>query len=63
MEHKLEKYKQPYSKYYNYPSCDSKDWMFRYWGDNYSRLLTIKVTNSRYILIKTSVPLPGLLGP
>jgi len=42
MEHKLEKYKQPYSKYYNYPSCDSKDWMFRYWGDNYSRLLTIK---------------------
>ena len=43
MEHKLEKYKQPYSKYYNYPSCDSKDWMLRYWGENYSRLLTIKV--------------------
>jgi len=42
MEHKLEKYKQPYSKYYNYPSCDSKDWMLRYWGENYSRLLTIK---------------------
>ena len=44
MEHKLEKYKLSYSKYYNYPSCDSEDWMFRYWGENYNKLLTIKVS-------------------
>ena len=43
MEHKLDKYKLSYSKYYNYPSCDSEDWMFRYWGENYNRLLAIKV--------------------
>ena len=42
MEHKLEKYKLSYSKYYNYTSCDSEDWMFRYWGKN--KLLTIKVS-------------------
>merc|ERR1719186_1624327 len=42
MEHKLEKYNLSYSKYYNYPSCDSEDWMFRYWGENYNRLLAIK---------------------
>ena len=39
MEHKLEKYKLSYSKYYNYPSCDSEDW-----GENYNKLLTIKVS-------------------
>ena len=44
MEHKLEKYKLSYSKYYNYPSRDSEDWMFRYWGKNYNMLLTIKVS-------------------
>ena len=43
MEHRLEKYNLSYSKYYNYPSCDSEDWMFRYWGENYNRLLAIKV--------------------
>ena len=43
MEHKLEKYNLSYSKYNNWPSCDSTDWMFRYWGENYNRLLAIKV--------------------
>ena len=33
MEHKLEKYKMSYSKYSNWPSCDSSDWMTRYWGE------------------------------
>lgn len=42
MEHVLDKYDLKYSKYYNYPSCDSTDWMFRYWGKNYNRLLAIK---------------------
>ena len=44
MEHKLEKYNMSYSKYSNWPSCDSSDWMTRYWGENYNRLLAIKVT-------------------
>merc|ERR1719507_2665307 len=39
MEHKLEKYDMSYSKYSNWPSCDSSDWMTRYWGENYPRLL------------------------
>ena len=39
MEHRLS-----YNKYYKYPSCDSEDWMFRYWGKNYNKLLTIKVS-------------------
>jgi len=42
MENRLKKYKLSYSKYYNYPSCDSDDWMFRYWGENYNQLLEIK---------------------
>ena len=42
MEHKLEKYNMSYSKYTNWPSCDSTDWMTRYWGENYNRLLAIK---------------------
>jgi len=42
MEETLNKYKLSYSKYYNYPSCDSADWMFRYWGSNYNQLLQIK---------------------
>ena len=45
MEHKLEKYNMSYSKYTNWPSCDSTDWMTRYWGENYNRLLAIKVTH------------------
>jgi len=44
MEHKLEKYNMSYSKYSNWPSCDSSDWMTRYWGENYPRLLAIKAT-------------------
>ena len=43
MEWTLEQRNLDYSKYYNYPSCDSDDWMFRYWGPNYPKLLTIKV--------------------
>jgi hypothetical protein len=43
MERKLEKYNLSYSKYSNWPSCDSTVWMFRYWGENYNRLLAIKV--------------------
>ena len=60
MEHKLEKYAMSYSKYSNWPSCDSSDWMTRYWGElathlfhmvhsfpsgeNYPRLLAIKAS-------------------
>ena len=38
MEHKLEKYAMSYSKYSNWPSCDSSDWMTRYWGEIASHL-------------------------
>ena len=42
MESYLNRSKLPYSKYINWPSCDSSDWMWRYWGQNYHRLLTAK---------------------
>ena len=43
MESYLDRKDKPYSKYINWPSCDSSDWMWRYWGQNYNRLLDIKV--------------------
>ena len=43
MEAELERAGAPYSKYINWPSCDSQDWMWRYWGHNYNQLLNIKV--------------------
>ena len=43
MENYLETRELPYSKYINWPSCDSEDWMWRYWGTNYNTLLHIKV--------------------
>jgi len=42
IERRLERSKARYSKYLNWPSCDSEDWMFRYWED-YPRLLRIKM--------------------
>ena len=45
MENYLETRKLPYSKYINWPSCDSEDWMWRYWGNNYNTLLHIKVSH------------------
>lgn len=42
LERRLHKYNMSYSKYSNFPSCDSRDWMTKYWGDNYPRLLAIK---------------------
>ena len=42
MESYLDRKEKPYSKYINWPSCDSTDWMWRYWGQNYNRLLNIK---------------------
>ena len=44
MESYLDKVNKPYSKYINWPSCDSTDWMWRYWGQKYNRLLDIKVS-------------------
>ena len=44
MESYLDKVSKPYSKYINWPSCDSTDWMWRYWGQKYNRLLDIKVS-------------------
>ena len=44
MENYLERRDLPYSKYINWPSCDSEDWMWRYWGNNYNTLLHIKVS-------------------
>ena len=44
MENYLETRELPYSKYINWPSCDSEDWMWRYWGNNYNTLLHIKVS-------------------
>ena len=44
MENYLENRELPYSKYINWPSCDSEDWMWRYWGNNYNTLLHIKVS-------------------
>ena len=50
MESYLDKVNKPYSKYINWPSCDSTDWMWRYWGQNYNRLLDIKVRlDSRWL--------------
>ncbi|XP_023338544.1 uncharacterized protein LOC111709168 [Eurytemora carolleeae] len=42
MEKRLDHYNLSYSKYYNFPSCDSEDWMWKYWGQNYYQLLAIK---------------------
>ena len=47
MESYLDKVDKPYSKYINWPSCDSTDWMWRYWGQNYNRLLDIKVRDCK----------------
>ena len=44
MENYLETKDLPYSKYINWPGCDSEDWMWRYWGANYNTLLHIKVS-------------------
>ena len=47
MESYLDRKEKPYSKYINWPSCDSTDWMWRYWGQNYNRLLNIKAISPR----------------
>ena len=51
MENYLERRDLPYSKYINWPSCDSEDWMWRYWGNNYDTLLDIKVRSSSVISV------------
>ena len=51
MENYLETRELPYSKYINWPSCDSEDWMWRYWGNNYNTLLHIKVSHSHHHVI------------
>ena len=48
MESYLDRKGKSYSKYINWPSCDSTDWMWRYWGQNYNRLLDIKVTTCNH---------------
>ena len=48
MENYLETRELPYSKYINWPSCDSEDWMWRYWGNNYNTLLHIKVSHPHH---------------
>ena len=48
MESYLDRKEKPYSKYINWPSCDSTDWMWRYWGQNYNRLLNIKAISLSY---------------
>ena len=48
MESYLDRKEKPYSKYINWPSCDSTDWMWRYWGQNYNRLLNIKAISYCY---------------
>ena len=48
MESYLDRKEKPYSKYINWPSCDSTDWMWRYWGQNYNRLLNIKAISYYY---------------
>ena len=63
MEQKMERYNLSYSKYSNWPSCDSTDWMFRYWGENYSRLLAIKVHTHLTHDHDEHVILAGILGP
>ena len=50
MEHKLEKYKMSYSKYSNWPSCDSSDWMTRYWGEIAACLVQLILFQGRTIL-------------
>ena len=50
MEHKLEKYKMSYSKYSNWPSCDSSDWMTRYWGEIATCLVQLILFQGRTIL-------------
>ena len=48
MEHKLEKYNMSYSKYSNWPSCDSSDWMTRYWGKVQIKTFTGILNNHGY---------------
>ena len=55
MENYLERRDLPYSKYINWPSCDSEDWMWRYWGANYNTLLHIKVRLSVSPVISVTV--------
>ena len=55
MENYLETKDLPYSKYINWPSCDSEDWMWRYRGANYNTLLHIKVRLSVSPVISVTV--------
>ena len=50
MESYLDRKDKPYSKYINWPSCDSTDWMWRYWGQNYNRLLHIKAISTDVVV-------------
>ena len=50
MESYLDRKDKPYSKYINWPSCDSTDWMWRYWGQNYNRLLHIKAISTAVVV-------------
>ena len=55
MESYLDRKGKSYSKYINWPSCDSTDWMWRYWGQNYNRLLDIKVKTSLLTIMSSSI--------